>query len=130
MDTPTYVQAVNGNGGGQVHVDDCFIVTTRWPDLDWRPVPGPATCGFCMWDPSPLGRDVKSTVDTVWLMDRPVPIRIGEYVGEVIAYDPAVHTILVEWGHGELESHELRAFHQAFRHRVLMQVACARGVSG
>ena len=130
MDTPSYVQAVNGKGGGQVHVDDCFIVTTRWPDLDWKPVPGPATCGFCMWNPSPPGRAVKSTVDTVWLMDRPVPIRIGLYVGEVIAYDPAVHTILVEWGHGELESHELRAFHLAFRRRVLMQVACARGIPG
>ena len=53
------------------------------PRLEARP--GPATCGFCMWDPSPPGRDVKSTVDTVWLMDRPVPIRIGLYAGEVIA---------------------------------------------
>ena len=62
-------------------------------------------------------------------MDRPVPIRSGLCSGEVIAYDPAVHTILVEWDHGELESHELRAFHKTFRERVLMQVAFARRVA-
>ena len=130
METPGYVQAVNGGGRRDVHAVDCFIVTTRWPDLDWQAVQGPATCGFCVWRPRQRRRGLKPTADTVWLMDRPVPIRSGLCSGEVIAYDPAVHTILVEWDHGELESHELRAFHKTFRERVLTQVAFARRVAG
>ena len=37
----------NGNPKGEIHKADCFIVTTRWPRLDWKPTSKPVTCGFC-----------------------------------------------------------------------------------
>jgi len=43
-----YAQAVDDIGVGQVHEAACFIVTTRWPELNWQPASGPATCGFCI----------------------------------------------------------------------------------
>ena len=33
---------------GEVHLPDCFIVTTRFPDADWQPTSEPVTCGFCI----------------------------------------------------------------------------------
>jgi hypothetical protein len=33
--------------GDKVHKPNCFIITTRWPDLDWVRVDKPVTCGFC-----------------------------------------------------------------------------------
>ena len=37
-----------GELDGAVHMPDCFIVTTRFPDADWQPTSDPLTCGFCI----------------------------------------------------------------------------------
>ena len=37
----------DGKAVGEVHTADCFIVTTRWPNRDWKPTTQPVTCGFC-----------------------------------------------------------------------------------
>jgi hypothetical protein len=52
MSSATFVQAVKHMHGevyevGKVHDTRCFIVTTRWPELDYQPHSGPANCGFC-----------------------------------------------------------------------------------
>jgi hypothetical protein len=36
-----------GDVKGKVHRANCFIVTTRWPQLRWVPLTAPATCAFC-----------------------------------------------------------------------------------
>ena len=45
--TPCVV-ATDMQGHGKVHYQDCFIVTTRWPDLPWGPHAGPPTCHYCL----------------------------------------------------------------------------------
>ncbi len=37
----------NGKVKGHVHRAHCFIVTTRWPDRDWKAVQARVTCRFC-----------------------------------------------------------------------------------
>jgi hypothetical protein len=35
-------------GPTTVHEEDCYVVIKVWPNLNYQPHPGPATCGHCI----------------------------------------------------------------------------------
>jgi hypothetical protein len=50
-----HVLAIDEIGHGEVHYADCFIVTTRWPKLNWVAIEEPISCGFCVRRAHPAG---------------------------------------------------------------------------